>query len=76
MILSKWLATLLGGTLAAQGALAIDLTINDEGMALTVLTRALPRLTGPYSVPQERRQNRRHHDDGLLQRPRLRQYPR
>ncbi|CAG7989919.1 unnamed protein product [Penicillium salamii] len=30
MILSKWLATLLGGTLAAQGALAIDLTIDDE----------------------------------------------
>jgi len=34
MILSKWLATLLGGTLAAQGALAIDLNIDDEGMSL------------------------------------------
>lgn len=36
MILSKWLATLLGGTLVAQGALAIDLTIDDEGMLLTL----------------------------------------
>ncbi|KAJ5584743.1 CAZyme family GH76 [Penicillium hispanicum] len=30
MILSQWLATLLGGSLAVQGALAIDLSVDDE----------------------------------------------
>lgn len=30
MILSKWLATLLGGAFAVQGALAIELNIDDE----------------------------------------------
>lgn len=29
MILSHWLATLLGGALAAQGALAIELNVDD-----------------------------------------------
>ena len=31
MILSQWLAALLGGSLAVQGALAIDLNVDDEG---------------------------------------------
>jgi mannan endo-1,6-alpha-mannosidase len=35
MILSKWLATLLSGALAVQGALAIDLNIDDESMSLS-----------------------------------------
>lgn len=30
MILSKWLTTLLGGAFAVQGALAIELNIDDE----------------------------------------------
>lgn len=30
MILSKWLATLLGGAFAVQGALAIDVNLDDE----------------------------------------------
>lgn len=30
MILSQWLATVLGGLLAVQGALAIDLNVDDE----------------------------------------------
>jgi mannan endo-1,6-alpha-mannosidase len=37
MILSKWLATLLSGALAVQGALAIDLNIADESMSLSPL---------------------------------------
>ena len=31
MIPSYWLASLLGGTLAVQSALAIDITVDDEG---------------------------------------------
>jgi mannan endo-1,6-alpha-mannosidase len=30
MILSNWLPTLLGGALAVQGALALDINIGDE----------------------------------------------
>jgi mannan endo-1,6-alpha-mannosidase len=41
MILSKWLATLLGGTLAVQGALAIDLNIDDESTYSTPLLIAV-----------------------------------
>lgn len=52
MILSKWLATLLGGTLAAQGALAIDLTINDEGMVLTLAPS--PQANSSPSQPPSR----------------------
>lgn len=31
MIQSRWLATLLAGALAIQGALAIELNVEDEG---------------------------------------------
>ncbi|KAJ5502579.1 Six-hairpin glycosidase [Penicillium fimorum] len=45
MILSKWLATLLGGAFAVQGALAIELNIDDESSlksaAKTVATRMM-----------------------------------
>jgi hypothetical protein len=68
MILSKWLATLLGGALAVQGALAIDLNIDDEGMWFShCLSHSLPNLTmSRFSFLKKCRQNRRHYDDGIL----------